>query len=136
MVKLKDIKTLRDMERAYIIWAITKVSSLRELHTYLGITARGLYDKMKRYEIPTELLGRDCEEYHKKQETRNIKYDLKNRLIASDCLPDHSYRFRDVTTSVTPEERDFFYNLDFLIGVYDKENPRTRKRKNKDVKTA
>jgi hypothetical protein len=136
MVKLKGIKTLRDMERAYIIWAMTKVSSLRELHTYLGITARGLYDKMKRYDIPSELLGMECEEYHKKKESRNIKYDLNHRLIASDCPPDHAYRFRDVTTSVTPEERDFFYNLDFLVGIYDDENLSPRKRKNQNVKTA
>lgn len=60
---------------------------------------------------------------------RPRKYPLNSRV--SECFPRQRLYEREISTSVEPEERDYYYNLDFLCGTYH--NPKNRGAR-KDIK--
>lgn len=98
---------LEDVEREHIVKVLHDSSSMLEASQRLGISYRGLYDKCDNLGIERPIFAK----------TKNKELFPNNRR-SSDKAPFVKDDGREVVCWVSPEERDYYYNLDFLTGTY------------------
>lgn len=86
--------------------AIAESRTVLEAAKKLGIAYKTLFDRCQKYKIP----------WPDYQKDRAAKLSIYNR--ASEKAPFVKDDGRDVVCWVSPEERDYYYNMDFLCGTH------------------
>jgi predicted DNA-binding protein (UPF0251 family) len=92
------LPTLEEIEAIYLEAVLNITGSVIETSRVLGLSRRTVAYMLARHGIK-----------HPVKEAISLSKELKKEIAMSKG---------EVTYSVTPEERDFYYNLDFLRGRY------------------
>lgn len=120
--RAKDLKspvnsgfpTLAEVERFHVEAVVNIARTKGQAAEMLGISLKGFYDKLRRYGIEWSISRRLPPEIQEKETLK--EYIVRQRSIQAE-RPEPKDDGRDVSFSVDPEERDYYYNCDFPWGV-------------------
>jgi hypothetical protein len=105
------LPSLDEIIKIYITHLLKITANKEETARILGVTINTLHNKVKKLNIP-------CEKRKPGRKSPPLTVNSRNTGKLPASLLIRRPGGRDVSYSVTPEERDYYYNLDFLCGVY------------------